>query len=540
MDWHRYNERLRQLIVTGKDVSAKGVPSDELDRVEGDLTSESVYAFAAVNSMTQQEVDLLVAEIDLDDLLGDLFTESRNEGARIALIIGLSQRAAPAVAAQLQRSALRDHGVRESTTRWWSVVSQFRFVMPAELHGAVCWAGGDTLARLDPPRAFDEKRLLSTLRTHACEHSPGITAGRLLADLRTRAYDDITGITGVKVALRELIDQEREALIPLMPWLLASAHRDEISFLADLVISVPAAFRRLKELSEDPQTPAHTRTRGLTRILSLSIGGEEGDLSRWASDNSTFLIPTRLSAPSSVWTDDATLENAIRSAVDAATEDLRTSSLAKEDLITGALVTLLRVRLESLVGRSSTRPDHRGLDLTSVTTPSTGKGGEKINGADLAILLTVDVPDELNAERAHLVQVKRPPVTKRDSTPPRWSIDTEQLENILEHDPTATYWLVTEIPTRRILCVPASYLEARAKARPIGRYGQKGDLLALGYDPSLSSAAIPLGQLLVDLVIGMWVGSTSQKAIAVAKGTKTKYRPEVLLHLRIGVAEERG
>ena len=471
------------------------------------------------------------------------YTDGRDSIYREVVLVGLCMRTPTAVGAYLQQEAAYANGdLRNSTSvlSWWSKVSEYELHLPIELHGAVVWALGDRIGLLSAPPSIDADFLKSRLDHVGCLGSACVEAGRLIALRRNATRDDDAVAGGAAAELRDLMGTDPQALIALMPWLLASGTREEVSFLAEFAVTVPEAFRTLRDLAADPDAPARIRTRGLHDILTLGSQSSSGDLARWASDTSTFMVPTKMSAPSSIWTDDSSFENAVRNAMTAATQDLRTKSLPKEDQITGSLVTLLRQRLEKLAQGSAARADHQGLDLTYVTTPSSarsGRAGEVVNGTDLAILISVDVPGVLVTKKAHLVQVKRPPVPKRDTTPPRWDIDTSQLKKILGYDRSATYWLISERPNERVLCLPASYLEARAHARvDDSNYGEDKDKLSLKYDNSLSSASVPLGQLLLDFVIGMWLGTTDPAVVAIAEGRDATYVPEHLLHIHIGTA----
>ncbi len=66
--------------------------------------------------------------------------------------------------------------------------------------------------------------------------------------------------------------------------------------------------------------------------------------------------------------------------------------------------------------------------------------------------------------KGHLVQIKR-----AEGEPSRWTIDIKQLFDILEHDESATYWLLSShpaaVPSVSPLPTSSGWFGPRSRAR---------------------------------------------------------------------------
>jgi hypothetical protein len=136
------------------------------------------------------------------------------------------------------------------------------------------------------------------------------------------------------------------------------------------------------------------------------------------------------------------------------------------------------------------------------------------------------IPGKVVLQFCELVQVKklrrRPgPGTFSDS----WSIDAVQLERLLSSSVSSAYWLFDEHGV--VLTVPAKLLWGVGSARPL-----RGATFAVSHY-EIRSMAIPLPQFFVDLLIGAWIGDTSERALKIARGEDDLILPRLMAELEI-------
>lgn len=159
------------------------------------------------------------------------------------------------------------------------------------------------------------------------------------------------------------------------------------------------------------------------------------------------------------------------------------------------------------------------IDLSITSTNA--KTHERLSGADIGVVVSIDLPNR-KGSFGHLIQVKQ---SRRRTDPaqvPVWQIDPRQLDHILGHEPTAVYWLLAQHSSPKVLCVPATLVKILTTTRNVVHY------------PDVRSAAVPLSQHLVDLLIGAWLGSSS--AVDIASGKDSNHRPAHLLQIHVQAA----
>lgn len=124
------------------------------------------------------------------------------------------------------------------------------------------------------------------------------------------------------------------------------------------------------------------------------------------------------------------------------------------------------------------------------------------------------------------VNALRDPRLRADS----WRIDTQQLRDILEWSATASYWLLGA--AGEVLVVPASHLAAiRDGAKRL-----RGSAFTVGYH-EVRTAAIPLEQYVLDLLIGHWVGTSAETVLRFARGEDSRIRPRIIIEVQLSVGE---
>ncbi|MCX4633470.1 hypothetical protein [Streptomyces sp. NBC_01443] len=199
---------------------------------------------------------------------------------------------------------------------------------------------------------------------------------------------------------------------------------------------------------------------------------------------------------------------------------------AEEEHLTATL-------LEGLVREFSALPSH--ARLTGVGGPhlrvghrTVTKKEERTNGADIGVVVDVRVPGRLQLRTGDLIQVKKstaltPGRTGREDT---WTIKRRQLHDLLEHSASAVYWLIRG--TGDVLVVPAKFLAAveGAAARPSSKQFTVGHA-------AIRHTAVPMEQYLPDLVVGLWLGSSSDRTLQAAQGTSRTTRPRFALTIDV-------
>ena len=199
---------------------------------------------------------------------------------------------------------------------------------------------------------------------------------------------------------------------------------------------------------------------------------------------------------------------------------------AEEEHLTATLLTGLvreftalpaRTRLAGLAG------PHLRVGHRTVT-----KKEEKTSGADIGVVVDVRLPGRLQLRTGDLIQVKKsaaltPGRAGREDT---WTIKRRQLHDLLEHSASAVYWLVRG--TGDVLVVPAKFLAAieGATARPSSQQ------FTAGY-AAVRHTAISMEQYLPDLIVGLWLGSSSERTLQAAQGTGRTTRPRFALTIDI-------
>jgi hypothetical protein len=156
-------------------------------------------------------------------------------------------------------------------------------------------------------------------------------------------------------------------------------------------------------------------------------------------------------------------------------------------------------------------------------------------GCDLAFIVKVHAKDVYRMEWAGLVQVKKTLAKKAHAaTADSWKIDIAQLQTIIKACSTSVYFLVCA--HGEVLVVPSRHLMGYVR----GRAGNgKAKSCTLGYN-DVRSAAIPLEQYLVDLLVGQWIGTTAEETLDFINGNSS-LKPRHIVQVEIEFApKQRG
>lgn len=191
--------------------------------------------------------------------------------------------------------------------------------------------------------------------------------------------------------------------------------------------------------------------------------------------------------------------------------------------------------LEDSLGRLADSPwiaqSHTGPAMPKIIIDyrQESKQAEKVTRIDVAFLVDIDIPGALRLTSAELVQVKKP---RRDNSvfSDRWRIKIRPLNDLIAASPSAVYLLISTNGALHV--VPAKFLLGLVQARTVG------EDLTVGYN-QIRGAVIQFSQFLIDLLLGLWVGST-ERAVTIARGTDPFLTPLNLVTIRVGTAQIDG
>jgi hypothetical protein len=196
-----------------------------------------------------------------------------------------------------------------------------------------------------------------------------------------------------------------------------------------------------------------------------------------------------------------------------------------EEKLTTRILTVVQKALDdaSAVAPESTDAGKR-IDV-SCEFRELSKGQEKVDGADVAWLLEVDVPNAIRFAQTEFVQAKKA-VYEGGKYVHKWTIETAQLKTLQGRSQTAVYWLYA--PDGTIHVVPARIIRAILVGEDRAAVAHARIDLS-----NVRSASITMSQFLVDLFTGGWIGSTDPRALQVARGEDAFDKPDITFALRI-------
>lgn len=289
----------------------------------------------------------------------------------------------------------------------------------------------------------------------------------------------------------------------------------------------PTVRRAVSRCSRSPVLTVQLRAAGLQAAAGTTAPLEERLLNIVSAsvDARRADFPRALSAPSSTWLADHGLEDLVRGATRRAVAGFTSSmddlGAAEEEHLTATLLAGLVTEFGALPARTrlaGVASPHLRVGHRTVT-----KKEEKTSGADIGVVVDVRVPGKLQLRTGDLIQVKKAPRRGREDT---WTIKRRQLHDLLEHSASAVYWLICSAGD--ILVVPAKILAAieGATARPSAKQ------FTVGYT-AVRHTAIPMEQYLPDLIVGLWLGSNSEKTLRAAQGTGRTTRPRFALTIDV-------
>jgi hypothetical protein len=210
-------------------------------------------------------------------------------------------------------------------------------------------------------------------------------------------------------------------------------------------------------------------------------------------------------------------------------ESFTTQALSNEERLTGDLTRLLqeRARLVNPVmsqwGQGKPGSVHFSLSVVDTTV---GRS-EKINGADMAFILHVDIPNSYHRDKAIFVQAKKMNATTQDGSitfHSSWDVDRTQLDNLIRTTPFGYYFLYgPSFNSTRTRVIPAQTVKAITSAASV-----KGVIHQHQVMPSSRS----LAEFLVYDFIGCWVGDESDSGLQKARGKDPEFPVRHLIKMQ--------
>jgi hypothetical protein len=437
-------------------------------------------------------------------------------------VLGLTMRAPERIAAWLREDTLP---VRPSYDHrlwaWWSAIEIYNPVIAFhDLVTAVAILAGTQ----DAASPHAEYKLLAPLEA---TWSPAIYA-RFRNSRQFQALHLLSSRTTDLVLqadfdhrLSVLIAQTPALVADHTPWLLAEASTSADELLVTAALEDEHVRDALTSLSTSVEDNLRPRVNGLSVLMSRDDNARLGaNAMAWALDRSIFKSPRALHAPTSTWLGDLNVEQSVRDIGQNLSEELVQKGTKSEEHLTGALLQLIvdRLTIFNTVTRK-TSPEHLSLSATL-----TNKRDEKVIGNDVALLLEVDTA-RLRTKLVHLAQVKH----SKGRDKPTWSIDIAQLEKILKRDESATYWLLDTHARSKVLCIPGRFLWGIVGGLP--RRSREQKTFSVSYY-EMRDASVGLGEILSDLFVGMWLGTSSAETLKYVDGSSQTREPINVLKMR--------
>lgn len=370
---------------------------------------------------------------------------------------------------------------------------------------------------------------------------------RKLADFEARSWEHKTELVGLRAKVASLASAAPELWAEALPWILVRA--SAIGGLAqsvtlDLATVAPEVQQALDVACDSEVESVRLLARGLCTLL-LGLDDPGAVLARTLADvaahhmDGTPIFPHPLAPVSATWLGSSGVEHVLRDGMRRAAErfagEVRDQGGDIEETLTKALVKEIEFEFretkprQKWLGSAGSRSSAPVLSVHQRPTSKTTE--EPIYGCDIAWLLRGTVPDRYKAEWVDLVQVKKSTALHGDRTikarADSWRIDRDQLDTILKWSATAAYWLIAS--AGEVLVIPARHLLAIRRGND---KREKSRTFTVGYH-EVRSAAIPLEQYLVDLLIGQWVGTSSEDVLEFALGGNSRIRPRVVVEVMV-------
>lgn len=375
---------------------------------------------------------------------------------------------------------------------------------------------------------------------------------RTLAKYEKNSWEHKTELIGLRAKVASRAADSPSLWAQALPWILvrvSALGNTAQAVTLELASTTQEVRGALESACNDKAESVRLMACGMQALLH-GLENPELGLARTLADaaahyiDGTPIFPHPLAPMSATWLGAAGVERAIANGVRRATDrfasEVRDQGGDIEEALTKALVKEIEVEFRGIqprlkvMGASASRLP---VPILSVRQrPSCKQTEEPVYGCDLAWLLNATVWGRYSATWVDLIQVKKSKTLQHNSRArPRvdsWQIDCKQLNNLLKWSATAAYWLIAS--AGEVLVIPARHLEG------IRRGTEKhvnSKTFTAGYH-EVRSAAIPLEHYLGDLLIGQWVGTSSEEVVQFALGENSTIRPRLVVEVTISVGHD--
>jgi hypothetical protein len=254
-------------------------------------------------------------------------------------------------------------------------------------------------------------------------------------------------------------------------------------------------------------------------------------LARWSSTG--IMFPHPLSPISKTWLASHDAEAELKSGMTVGLGQFKSDFAAQgaknERALVQSLLTELSVpfRARSPVTRALGRLGIGQKPLIKLDHRTLVESEETQYGPDIAFLVHTSLRGTMRMDIAEFVQVKKPK-RSREAWANSWTIDVQQLNDLLSTSTTAAYWLIDKDGT--VLVLPAKYVRAWMPTKT-------GKTFTIGFN-EVRSAAIPVDQFLAELLIGGWLGSREPNVLKIARGEVPGLVPVNLVEVTVSLHGE--
>lgn len=386
----------------------------------------------------------------------------------------------------------------------------------------------------------------------------------LWASLRTDAkyeansWQHDTELIGLRAKIASLAAAAPDLWAQSLPWILArSSKLGDVSqaVTLELATTAPEVRHALENACSGEDEDLRLKARGLCTLLhgledpGSGLGRTLADAAAHYMDGAP-VFPHPLEPLSATWLGSIGIEQAIRNGVRRAASRFANEVMDQggdiEEALTKALVKEIEVEFRDLQPRlkllGSSRWRSPAPILSVQQRPVSKRIEEPVYGCDLAWLLNATVRGRYRATWVELVQVKKSTALqnmgkttvrndKTISRPDSWRIESKQLDDILKWSATAAYWLIA---CGGVLVIPAKHLAAIRRGN---KKSASAVTFTVGYH-EVRAVAIPLEQYLVDLLIGQWVGTSSEDVVLFAQGENLNIRPRAVIEVIISLGKD--
>jgi len=379
---------------------------------------------------------------------------------------------------------------------------------------------------------------------------------KLWAALRTVAryessYRHDTELIGLRARIFSLVEDAADIWAESLPWILARSSK--LGNLAEAVTlelanNNPRVRTALENACHSETEHIRLMAFGLWALLN-GIEDPKSGSARTLADaaarhmDGVPIFPHPLEVMSATWLSSVGVEQAIRNGVRRAATRFQAEVSNQggniEEALTNSLIKEIEVEFREVQLRLKVLGTNRGrvpAPILSVRQrPTTKSIEEPVYGCDLAWLLHATVHGSYLSIWVDLVQVKKSKAlqrhTNKKSIVNSWKIEVKQLADILKWSATAVYWLIAS--DGEVLVIPAKHLAGIKRG---SKKSAAAESFTVGYH-AIRSASIPLEQYLVDLLIGQWVGTTSEEVVRFVEGD-SNIRPRSVVEISVSVGQE--